>query len=369
MRDPWVILGITRVASVDEIKSAYRKLALSLHPDKHGADLTPEQRKEREDQFKEVSVAYQVALDIARARESGYDFSTSDDYEKWRGMWERVEGMIRSQNFMTVLGNALKGTLKDIAISTINRMGAAAGPPGPPHDDTDCASDISSDVDTSSYTSIDPAAEDDTSATSTSSLPAEPQRDPEPRIFKLAVGLDEVHTKQQRRVRLFLNDCPDTPFFVDIPFDSFPEVRHVHVDSGTGTEYLIVVQMTAKPHPVYYWDALLGGWDLYTTVPISLHEYIMGCKRPIPRLGGSTGTVGACEIELAVPAFPNLKKPIVFERLGLRYRGNLYVMIEVRLPTRGAWKALAKEDPEVLEAFTRVCKKLENPNAPHRCSS
>ncbi len=347
-KDPWTILGIPRNASIEDIKAQYKKLALRLHPDKHAADLTPEQRKEREERFKEVTVAYQVATDIAKARENGCDIGSGDDYERWRGMWERVEAMIRNQNLMETLSKALKGTFKDMAINALSRMNASTQQ-GRDHD---AASDISSDVETSSYASVD--ADMDV-----------PDRDPEPHIFKLAVSLDDVHAKPSRRVRLFLSDYPNEPFFVDIPYDSFPEVASTHLHNNT--EYTVIVQMEAKPHPVYYWDPLLSGWDLYTTVPIGLHEYITGCVRAIPRLGATNEDEDP--INLAVPAFPNVKKPIVFEGLGLRGRGDLYVMLEVQLPTKKNWKMLEKEDPIVIEDFLCVCKNLENPNAPHRTPS
>src|SRR5579859_6515127 len=48
-------LGLTKSASADDIKKAYRKLALAWHPDKHAGDKTEAERK-----FKEINEAYQV---------------------------------------------------------------------------------------------------------------------------------------------------------------------------------------------------------------------------------------------------------------------------------------------------------------------
>lgn len=56
-RDYYELLGLTRSASQDEIKKAYRKLALKLHPDRNPDDPTAE------DQFKACSEAYQVLSD------------------------------------------------------------------------------------------------------------------------------------------------------------------------------------------------------------------------------------------------------------------------------------------------------------------
>ncbi len=56
-RDYYEVLGVSREASVEEIKSAYRKLAMKYHPDRNQGD------KEAEEKFKEVAEAYEVLSD------------------------------------------------------------------------------------------------------------------------------------------------------------------------------------------------------------------------------------------------------------------------------------------------------------------
>ena len=53
-RDYYEVLGLAKGASADEIKKAYRKMAIKYHPDKNPDD------KEAEDKFKEVGEAYEV---------------------------------------------------------------------------------------------------------------------------------------------------------------------------------------------------------------------------------------------------------------------------------------------------------------------
>ena len=56
-RDYYEVLGVTKTATDQEIKSAYRKLALKHHPDRNPGD------KKAEDQFKEAAEAYAVLAD------------------------------------------------------------------------------------------------------------------------------------------------------------------------------------------------------------------------------------------------------------------------------------------------------------------
>ncbi len=60
MDDPYTLLGVARNATPEQVKSAYRKLARSLHP-----DLNPG-NKQAEEKFKKVSAAYDLLGDPAK---------------------------------------------------------------------------------------------------------------------------------------------------------------------------------------------------------------------------------------------------------------------------------------------------------------
>jgi len=62
MRDPYAVLGVSRQASQDDVKKAYRRLVKDLHPDRNPGDAKTEQR------FKDVSAAYAIVGDPEKRR-------------------------------------------------------------------------------------------------------------------------------------------------------------------------------------------------------------------------------------------------------------------------------------------------------------
>ncbi len=150
-RDYYEVLGVNKSASADQIKSAYRKLAVKFHPDKNKGD------KGAEEKFKEASEAYHVLSNSERkqnydnfghaAFENGgggrggfgnFDFSNhfSDIFEDFFG--EGFGGGRRSRrsnnrgsdlryDLSISLEEAFSGKKQDIKFSTSERCDTCSG--------------------------------------------------------------------------------------------------------------------------------------------------------------------------------------------------------------------------------------------------
>jgi curved DNA-binding protein len=103
-KDYYKILGVGRSASTDEIRKAYRKLAMQHHPDRNPGD------KQAEEQFKEINEAYQVLSDSEkRAR---YD-QLGSAYSNWQQRGGTPNDFDWSQWFSGQPGTGSGGTRVD----------------------------------------------------------------------------------------------------------------------------------------------------------------------------------------------------------------------------------------------------------------
>ena len=99
-RDYYEVLGVARGASEDEIKKAYRKVAMQYHPDRNPGD------KEAEAKFKEATEAYEVLRDAQkRARYDQFGHAAAGGAAGGSGMGPDVSGFD--------LADALRAFMRD----------------------------------------------------------------------------------------------------------------------------------------------------------------------------------------------------------------------------------------------------------------
>ena len=130
LRNPYEVLGVEKTASPDDIRSAYRKLALKYHPDRNSGDKAAEER------FKEISEAYATLRDPeARERFDRYgatnpsaarpDFGTVD----WQTVFNEADINVTfdgSQGFPKT-GHPLFDTLFGVMTGVMRNQGLLPG--------------------------------------------------------------------------------------------------------------------------------------------------------------------------------------------------------------------------------------------------
>jgi molecular chaperone DnaJ len=122
-KDLYRVLGVSRTASADEIKKAYRKLARRYHPDVNPGN------KQAEERFKEVSQAHDVLSDPEKRKlydefgmagvQAGFDAARARAQEQWwarqgatRGADFGQTGFGRYANFEDIFGDLFSGAAR-----------------------------------------------------------------------------------------------------------------------------------------------------------------------------------------------------------------------------------------------------------------
>ncbi|MBP5401814.1 MAG: J domain-containing protein [Treponema sp.] len=93
MQDLYSVLGVSKQASQEEIKKAYRSLALKYHPDRNQGNA------EAEEKLKEINAAYTVLGDEDKRRQ--YDmsgFNANSTYD-WQNQWQSQNQWQNSEQF------------------------------------------------------------------------------------------------------------------------------------------------------------------------------------------------------------------------------------------------------------------------------
>ncbi|GIK08074.1 MAG: molecular chaperone DnaJ [Anaerolineaceae bacterium] len=126
-KDYYKILGVERKAGADDIRKAYRKLALKYHPDRNPGDKAAEER------FKEVNEAYQVLSD--EQKRARYD-QLGSAYSNWQGrgapgnfdwgQWTSGGQRVNVEDLNDLFGGAGGDAFSDFFRSIFGGMGGAS---------------------------------------------------------------------------------------------------------------------------------------------------------------------------------------------------------------------------------------------------
>ncbi|MBN1795332.1 MAG: molecular chaperone DnaJ [Sedimentisphaerales bacterium] len=102
-RDYYEVLGVGKTASADDIKRAYRRMAMKYHPDKNPND------KEAEGKFKECAEAYEVLSDPGKRKQydqfghAGLRGAGMHDYSKMR--WQDIGSIFEDMGLDDIFGD------------------------------------------------------------------------------------------------------------------------------------------------------------------------------------------------------------------------------------------------------------------------
>jgi len=289
-KDYYKILGVDRKASEEDIKRAYRKLALKYHPDHNPNDKTAEEK------FKEINEAYQVLGDAEK--KARYD-QLGDSYFHYQ-QHGGAPGNFNWEDWFT---------------------GSSAGSPGNVHVEYGDLNDVLGGEFSEFFTRIFGGMAGRQGRTATRSAPR-----PAPSYEQqVEISLYEAYTGTTR-----LLEIDGRRLEVKIPKGarSGTKVRVPQIVSpgpaGPKSDLYLVIQV--RP------DARFErkGDDLYTEAQIDLYTAVLGGDIQIETLSGKVvltipaGTQNGQTFRLAGRGMPKLKQP---DRTG-----DLYVRIKVLIP-------------------------------------
>jgi DnaJ-class molecular chaperone len=313
MRDPYEVLGVSKGASPEDIKKAYRKLAKKLHPDSNKKDPKAATK------FSELNGAYEIVGDDAKRKQfdrGEIDAEGKQRFHGFEGMGGRRPG---------APGGGQDSTFESFTWGpdgfrrTTTRAGGTGGTRGGPGGPAGGGSfeDILSSMfggargRAGSGAGFEP--EDIGSAIRGQDVAA-----------TATITLNEAAHGGTRRLEL--------PIGKEIEFKIPPgiaEGQQIRLKGqgmpaphgGPPGDVLITVSIA--PHPLFKID----GHNLRLDLPVALHEAVLGAKVRVPTLDGA--------VELAVPANTSSGRTFRLKGKGLPGKpaaGDLYVTLRIVLP-------------------------------------
>ena len=361
-RDYYEVLGVQQNASKDEIKKAYRKLALKYHPDKNPGD------KEAEERFKETAEAFSVLSDDTKKSaydqfgHAGVDGMAGGGGQSWGGFGDAFGG-----------GDFAETLFESIFGSGFRRGG---GGNNGPRQGANLRYDVEvafKDAVFGTKVEIQFTHNESCSACKGSGAANGAGRKTCPTCggagqIRHSQGFFSVASTchacggQGSVIEKPCTECGGSGFrkkrqklMVTIP-PGVEDGKHLvvpkHGDAGPnggppGDLYVVV-----RIRPDEYFER--QGSDLYCAVPISLSQAALGAEIQVSSIDGKT-------IKVKVPPGTQNGKILRIREEGVPaggHRGNLYIKLMVRVPER-----LSRKGKELLEEFAKVEGEDNSPRA------
>ncbi len=301
MADYYKILGVTKDASKEEIKKAYRKLALKYHPDRN------KDNKEAEEKFKQISEAYAVLSDPEKKQQ--YDTFGAEGFQQRFSQ----EDIFRNVD--------LGDILREFGINIGGGRAFSFGGGGSPFE-------------AFFHTGGGPGPGQSFHQRPAQAPPGEDLQ------MELPLTLEEIASGCEKTISLRRAHGQDR-VSVKIPAGIMDGKKLRLAGKGNPSPYggpagdLYLVIKT-RPHPVFERD----GHDLITTREIPFSGAAIGTEIEVRSIDGTL-------LKLKVPAGTRSGARLRIKNHGLatgRGRGNLYVKIMVKVP-----KELTAKQKELLE--------------------
>ncbi|MDB5651426.1 MAG: hypothetical protein JWL62_2946 [Hyphomicrobiales bacterium] len=293
MRDPYTILGVTKSASADEIKKAFRKLAKKYHPDQNKNDPKAQEK------FSEASAANEILSD-----------------EKKRGQYDRgeidAEGKPKSPGFegfggpggFRRQGAAPGGGFEHFEFDLGGGRAGAAGGRAGGFDASDIFSDLFG------------GARGRTRA---------PQRGQD-LAETVTISLNDAARGASVRVALSTGKTLDIA--VPAGMEDGKQIRlkgQGQPGQGGGPAGDAMITVKIAKHPFFR----VEGRDVRLDLPLTLYEAVLGGKVEVPTLAG--------KVEMSVPAGTNGGRTLRLRGKGLpagdgKAAGDLLVTLRIVLP-------------------------------------
>ncbi len=357
MKNYYDILNISRDASPEDIKKAYRKKALECHPDRNPGDAKAEA------QFKDVSEAYDVLSDDNRRRiydqygeeglkgaasgggfGGGGGFSSVDEalrtfmgafggrgngvFESFFGGFDTGEGggqpgASKKVSITVSFEEAAKGVDKEIAISNLVECGACNGSGAKSKQAIKTCSACQGKGQIFQNRGFFSMASTCPQCQGAGKMITDP--------CKTCGGAGRVKDKQHIKIRI--------PAGVDsgmtLKMNGYGDAGHAGGPSGD-----LFVAINVESHPIFQRQ----GDDILIDLPLTFPEAALGCKKDVPAPLGETVRVSIAEgtqsgkvLRISGKGFPNVHG---------QGRGDLLVRISIETPVK-----LTEKQKELLRSF------------------